>query len=116
MSKSYFTEDQKLAHSPWKPWTFDECMLIHKILREKGYNVNCVSRMGCDRKYHDAWSVYRADVPRLVEQLFRQRFTVEVQAEGHGMASINFCYDYFAGDVIAAVKRFWKNDNEETMV
>ena len=116
MSESYFNETQKLASANFPKWTFQECMLIHDILREKGYLVNCVSRIGCDRKYHDAWQVYRADVPRLIEQLFRQRFTVEVQAEGHGMASINFCYDYHAETVIAAVKRFWKNNNEETMV
>lgn len=116
MSRSYFTEDAKLAYSPWKPWSISECTQMHEILLEKGYFVNCVLRMGCDRKYHDAWHVRRADVPRLIEQLFRQRFTIEVQAEGHGMASINFVYDYNAGDVIAACRRFWKNNNKETMV
>ncbi|MBO6274818.1 MAG: hypothetical protein J6M91_04650 [Methanobrevibacter sp.] len=116
MTESYFTEDQKMCASPWPKWSFDECMLIQEILHDKGYWVNCVSRVGCDRKYHDAWHVYRKDVPRLIEQLFRQRFVVEVQAEGHGRASINFCYDYHAETVIAAVKRFWKNNNKETMV
>ena len=116
MAESYFTEDQKLVASNYPKWTFDECMLIQNILIDKGYLVNCVSRMGCDRKYHDAWQVYRADVPRLIEQLFRQRFIVEVQPEGHGMASINFVYDYHSETVIAAVKRFWKNNNKETRV
>ena len=116
MTEAYYTEDQKLAKINVPKWTFDECTTIQEILLEKGYLVNCVSRRGCDRKYHDAWQVYRKDVPRLVEQLFRQRFTVEVQAEGHGMASINFCYDYYGESVIAAVARFQKNNNEETRV
>ena len=109
MTEPYPTENQKLAASPWPKWTWDECMLIHEILLEKGYIVNCVSRMGCDRKYHDAWQVEREDVPRLVEQLFRQRLVVEIQAEGHGKASMNFVYDYHADTIIAAVGRFWKN-------
>ena len=116
MTESYYTEDQKLCKLNTPKWSFDECMLIQDILIDKGYLVNCVSRRGCDRKYHDAWHVKRADVPRLIEQLFRQRFTVEVQAEGHNNASINFCYDYHAETVISAVKRFQKNKNKETMV
>lgn len=117
MTESYFTEDQKLYRLKEVPkWSFEECMSIHDILREKGYLVNCVARIGCDRKYHDAWEVNRKDVPRLVEQLFRQRFTVEVQAEGHGKASINFVYDYVGESVIGAVERFQRNNNKETRV
>ena len=116
MAADYFTEDQKMAYSPWPQWTADECAEIQNILNEKGYWMNCVYRVGCDRKYHDAWQVNRADVPRLIEQLFRHRFAVEVQAEGKGMASINFCYDYHADDVIRACEKFWKNDNEETRI
>ena len=113
MSKSYFTEDAKMYHSPYPKWTLEECELIREILCEKGYNMNCVSRVGADRKYHDAWHVEREDVGRLIEQLFRQRITVEVQAEGHGKASINFVHDYAAGTIIDAVGRFWKNNREE---
>lgn len=116
MSRAYFTEDAKLAGSPFPQWTFQECCLIREILLEKGYYVNCVSRLGCDRKFHDAWSVQRADIPRLVEELFKRRIAVEVQAEGHGKASIIFVYDYSAGQILDAVRRFWKNNNEETMV
>ena len=76
MTESYYTEDQKLCKLNTPKWSFDECILIQDILINKGYLVNCVSRRGCDRKYHDAWHVKRADVPRLIEQLFRQRFTV----------------------------------------
>lgn len=109
MTESYFTEDQKMYTSNFPKWNFDECYLIQEILEEKGYSMNCVTRVGCDRKWHDAWQVERKDVPRLVEQLFRQRLVVEVQAEGHGKASINFVYDYHAETIIAAVKRFWRN-------
>lgn len=116
MTESYFTEDAKMAVTNFPKWNFDECCTIQEILIGKGYLVNIVSRVGCDRKYHDAWECNRKDVPRLVEQLFRQRFTVEVQAEGHGKASINFVYDYAAESVISAVKRFQKNNNEETIV
>ena len=109
MTESYFTEDQKMYTSNFPKWNFDECYRIHEILQDKGYFMNCVLRVGCDRKYHDAWQVEREDVPRLVEQLFRQRLVVEVQAEGHGKASINFVYDYHADTIISAVKRFWRN-------
>ena len=109
MTKSYFTEDAKLAFIPCPKWTMDECLLIEDILYEKGYNVSCVSRIGCDRKFHDAWQVKREDIPRLIEQLFRQRITVEVQAEGKGMAAITFVYDYAASTIIESVRRFQKN-------
>lgn len=111
--EAYFTEDQKMYTSNFPKWNLDECYTIREILYDKGYFINCVSRVGCDRKYHDAWQVERKDVPRLVEQLFRQRLTVEVQAEGHGLASINFVYDYHASTIIAAVKRFQKNNRED---
>ena len=116
MTESYFTEDAKLLGSPFKPWTFHECCLMTEILLEKHYLVNCVSRLGCDRKYHDAWRVERKDIPRLVEELFKRRIAVEVQAEGHGKASIIFVYDYSASQIIDACRRFWKNNNKETMV
>jgi len=116
MTESYYTEDKKLAKFEVPRWSFDECMTMQEILMEKGYLVNCVSRIGCDRNYHDAWHVYRADVGRLVEELFKRRIAVEVQAEGKGMASINFVYDYSAQQIISAVKKFWKNNNEGTMV
>ena len=81
MSRSYFTEDAKMFKAHTSRWTLEDCETIHRILSEKGYIVNCVSRVGCDRKYHDALQVQRADIPRLIEQCFRQRLVVEVQAE-----------------------------------
>lgn len=116
MTEPYFTEDQKMYASDNIPkWTFDECYIIQEVLLQKGYLVNCVSRVGCDRKYHDAWQVERKDIPRLIEQLFRQRIAVEVQAEGHGKASINFVYDYYAETIISAVKKFQKNNREVSL-
>lgn len=112
MTRSYFTEDAKMRMSPWPKWDIDECLLIEDILQKKGYRAGCVSRVACDRKFHDAWQVERKDVPRLIEQLFRQRLVVEVQADGKGKASIIFAYDYKASDIIGAVKRFWKNKPE----
>lgn len=112
MSRSYFTEDQKMAYTPFPKWTMEECMTIEEILADKGYSINCVSRVGCDRKYHDAWQVNREDVPRIIEQLFRQRITVEVQAEGGYKASINFVFDYAAETIIDAANRFLKNRGE----
>lgn len=111
MSRAYFTEDEKMVASPWPRWTSKECAKIQWILvEEKGYGVDIVSRIGCDRKEHDAWQVWRKDIPQLIEQLFRQRIVVEVQAEGHNKASINFVYDYSASQIIHAVKRFQKNN------
>ena len=109
MSQAYFTEDQKLYRPNRVAWTDDECYLIREILYGKGYPINCVSRLGCDRKPHDAWEVLRADVPYLIEQLFRQRITVEVQAEGHGKAGIIFVYDYSSAQIIDAVGMFQRN-------
>lgn len=106
MSQPYFTEDQKLVLMPWPKWTMEQCMEMHDILDEKGYFINCVSRLGCDRKHHDAWSVQRKDIPQLIEELFRQRITVEVQAEGHGKAGIIFVYDYPAKQILDAIKKF----------
>ena len=119
MGRSYFTEDAKLARSPWPKWTISECLLMEEILRKKNYHVNCgVNRIGRDHKFHDAWQVERKDIPRLIEQLFRQRIAVEVQAEGHGKASINFIYDYHAAHILDCVKKFWKNkpDGDDTKV
>lgn len=109
MNRPYLTEDAKMFTSPYEAWSIEECITIHNILFEKGYFVNCVSRIGCDRKYHDAWEVEREDVPMLIEQLFRQRLVVEVQAEGSYKASINFVYDYHASTIIDACRRFQKN-------
>ncbi|MCR5027042.1 MAG: hypothetical protein K6A34_06345 [Methanobrevibacter sp.] len=109
MSRPYFTEDEKMAYSPFPKWTWKETNTIRRILENKGYSITICSRVGCDRKYHDAWEVERKDIPRLIEQLFRQRIVVEVQAEGHGKASINFVYDYSASQIIDAVTRFQIN-------
>lgn len=113
MSKSYFTEDAKMVTFKTPAWTFEECSLIHEILCEKGYNMNCVSRIGYDGKMKEAWQVARKDVPRLVEQLFRQRIVAEFQAEGHGKAAIIFGYAYAADTIIEAVGRFQKNKEEK---
>ena len=110
MSRSYFNESHKMYRVKNVPkWTWDEQTQMQEILFNKGFLVSTVSRVGCDRKYHDAWQVQRTDVPQLIEELFRQRFTVEVQSEGSYKASINFCYDYPGESVISAVKRFRKN-------
>lgn len=114
MSRAYFTEDAKM-YTPRNhtPWSLEECETITKTLEDKSYNCTCVNRVGCDRKYHDALLVNREDMPRLIEQLFRQRIVVEVQAEGHGKAAINFVYDYPAKEIITAVSRFQKNKEVE---
>lgn len=116
MGRSYFTEDAKFVDAKFPKWNIDECLTMEKILNEKNYPVSCgVMRVGCDRKYHDAWQVERKDIPRLVEQLFRQRIVVEVQAEGHGKASINFIYDYSADHIIDVVSKFWKNKEDKNL-
>lgn len=106
MTKAYFTEDQKMVRVVRIPWTWEEQDTIKEILKEKGYSVKCVSRMGYDKKAHDAWEVNRDDVSQLVEELFRQRIVAEYQAEGHGKAGIIFGHDYHASDIISAVSRF----------
>lgn len=116
MGRSYFDETAKMYATRFSSWSLEACMRMSEILEDKGYSVGNVYRLGCDRRYHDAWIVYRADVPRLVEQLFRQRIVVEVQAEGHGKATINFVYDYDESHILGVVKRFWRNNNPDTMV
>ena len=111
MSRAYFGEEDKLVYSPYPKWTMKECDKIARIMNlEKDYPINCVSRIGSDRKWHDAWQVQREDVGRIIEQCFRQRLVVEVQAEGKGKASINFVYDYAGATIIQAVGRFQKNN------
>lgn len=109
MSQSYYNETQKLVRFERIPWTWTEQDYIREILQDKGYYITCVSRLGCDRQSHDAWQVERADVPMLIEQLFRQRLHVEVQPEGRGKAGIIFAYDNRASTIIHAVSRFQKN-------
>ena len=109
MSRAYFTEDAKMYKSPFPAWSMESKTLMEEMLLDKGYYMHVVARVGCDRKYHDAWQVQREDVPRLIEQLFRQRIAVEVQAEGKGKASINFVYDYSETQILEAVKGFWRN-------
>lgn len=112
MSRPYLTEEAKMALSPFPKWTWKESNTISRILYNKGYYINVVSRVGSDRRWHDAWLCQRKDIPRIIEQLFRQRIVVEVQAEGHGEASINFVYDYPASQIIEAVTRFQLNKVE----
>lgn len=113
MTRAYFCEEDKMAYSPYPKWSWAECDKIARIMNlEKDYPINCVSRIGSDRKWHDAWQVQRADVGRLIEQCFRQRLVVEVQAEGKNKASINFVYDYAGATIIEAVRRFQKNKRE----
>lgn len=108
MNRSYNTEDQKMVRLKRQPWTHKECQTIHNILCKKGYVANCVIRIGADGKWHDALQVERADMPQLIEELFRQRLIVEIQAEGSYKASINFCYNYRASTIIDAVSSFRK--------
>lgn len=113
MTADYFTEDQKLLRPKRVPWTMNECSRMSKIAKDKGYQINVVSRFGCDRQAHDAWHVPRKDVPRIIEQLFRQRIPAEVQAEGHGKASVIFVYDHYGSSIINALNRFQKNKGDK---
>ena len=109
MTQAYFNEEAKLCISPWPRWSHQECKDMQVILAEKGFEIIIVSRLGCDREYHDAWRVYREDIPQLIEELFRQRIVVEVQAEGKYHASIIFVYDYKASQIMRAARKFRKN-------
>lgn len=110
MSRSYFTENQKTVTMNFPRWTIDECYTIREILYNKEYYMNCVTRIGADKKPHDAWQIERADAPRIVEQLMRQRIVAEFQGEGHGLAAVIFSCGYHADTIISAVKRFQKNN------
>ncbi len=111
MTEPYPTEDQKFVKLKREPWNFEECDKINKILFEKGYGINCVSRLGADLKWHDALQIKRDDAPQLLEQLFRQRLVAEWQAEGSGKAAIIFSHNYKAETIIAAIARFQKKQN-----
>lgn len=107
MSKPYMTREDKLALPRYPFWTVDETSAIESILFKKGYHIIVTTtRLGCDCKEHDAWIVPRRDVGVIIEQLFRQRISVEVEAEGSMQAAIIFVYDYKASDILKAVKKF----------
>lgn len=112
MSESYFTEEDKLVRVSFPKWTNKETSEMSHIMYTKDYEVNCVQRIGCDGKLHDAWLVPRADIPMIIEQLFRKRIVVEVQAEGHYRASVNFVYDYPASQILEVCRRFHRNKKE----
>ena len=109
MSRSYFTEDQKLVRCNFPKWTWEEQDVIRETLWDKGYFCNTVSRIGADGKSHDAIQVKRRDIPQLVEEFFRQRIVAEYQAEGSYDASIIFSHNYAAESIIDAINRFRKN-------
>ena len=115
MSRSYFTEDQKMVRIDFPKWTWDEQDIIRDTLMDKGFFTNCVSRIGADGKSHDALQVRREDVPQLVEELFRQRLVAEFQAEGKYNASIIFSHNFAAETIIEAVARFRKNNRREKL-
>lgn len=110
MSKPYLTREEKLALPRYPFWTCEETDEMNHILFKKGYHVIVMTtRLGCDCKEHDAWIVPRRDVGGIIEQLFRQRIAVEVEAEGSMQAAIIFVYDYKAAAILNAVKKFQKN-------
>ncbi|WP_407415736.1 hypothetical protein [Methanobrevibacter sp.] len=105
----YLTEETKLATCNYPRWTSEESSIIEETLYRKGYEAHSVFRIGADREWHDALQVNRQDMGRLIEQLFRQRLVVEVQAEGHGKAAIINSYDFAGETFVSAVKRFHNN-------
>lgn len=112
MSRAYFNETAKLytITDDSNKWTLEDDFELMTTLYDKGYENHTCARLGCDRNYHNAILVQRDDIPRLIEQCFRQRLNVEVQAEGHGKASIIFVYDYGPKELLAAVRKFHRNN------
>lgn len=107
MSRPYLTREEKLTLPRYPFWTVDETEKMRKILFKKGYPVIVITtRLGCDKEEHDAWIVPRVDVGVFIEQLSRQRLTVEVEAEGSMQSALTFVYDYKGEDVLKAVRRF----------
>ena len=109
MSKPYLSQEEKLSQPHFPLWSHQGSEEMRSILHRKDYHIIVpTTRKGYDGKEHNSWVVYRKDIPKFIEQLFRQRINVEVEAIGQFEADIIFVSDPKESEMIRIVKKFRK--------
>ncbi|MBQ2653050.1 MAG: hypothetical protein IJF83_05800 [Methanobrevibacter sp.] len=109
MSRPYLTIEDKFIQPHYALWSHEASEKIKSTLMKKGYFIIVpTTRKGYDNKEHNSWVVYRKEIGVILEQLFRQRVNVEVEATGTFEADIIFVSDPHETDMLKIVKRFQK--------
>ena len=110
MSRSYMNDTQKILlnggmNDFLANWTCKQRQQVHDEFYKKGYRVYALSRFDHTATAHDALIISRFDVGPIMEYLFQQRITVEVEAEGREEVSLILVYNNSAEDVLKNIKR-----------
>lgn len=110
MSKPYINDSQKIISNggitSWSAnWNTSERQQIHDLFYRKGYRVYTLTRFDHNAVAHDALIISRFDVGTIMEYLFQQRITVEIEAEGREEVSLILVYDNPVEDIIKNIKK-----------
>ena len=110
MSKPYINDCQKIVAnggiSSWEAnWNEDDRQEIHDAFYKKGYRVYALSRFDHTATAHDALIISRWDVGILMEYLFQQRITVEIEAEGREEVGLILVYNTSAEDILKNIRK-----------
>lgn len=110
MSKPYLNDSQKIVANGGindflANWTCKERQKVHEVFYRKGYRVYALSRFDHTATAHDALIISRFDVGPIMEYLFQQRITVEIEAEGREEVALILVYNNSAEDVLKNIKR-----------
>lgn len=110
MSKPYITDSEKIRANggitSWSAtWDLDERQDVHDAFYRKGYRVYALTRFDHNAVSHDALIISRWDVAVIVEYLFQQRITVEIEAEGREEVALILVYDNSVKDVLKNIKK-----------
>ena len=109
MSKPYLSEEEKLCQPHYPLWSHESTETMRTILHKKNYHVIVpTTRKGYDGREHNSWVIYRKDIPKFIEQCFRQRLNIEVEAIGQFEADIIFVSDPSEEQMLKLVRRFQK--------
>ncbi len=110
MSKTYITDSEKImvndGITSWAAtWDVDERQDVHDAFYRKGYRVYALTRFDHNAVAHDALIISRWDVGTIMEYLFQQRITVEIEAEGREEVALILVYDNPVKDILKNIRK-----------
>lgn len=110
MSKPYINDSQKIISNggitSWSAnWNTSERQQIHDLFYRKGYRVYALTRFDHNAVAHDALIISRWDVSVIIEYLFQQRITVEIEAEGREEVGLILVYDNTVEDILKNIRK-----------